>query len=529
MSKQATNITQGLVTAYPLQPQPGNPPKRVVYLYADSNTGKLNAIDSTGGNAFPSAANNVINAKTFNPPTLKFNPYFSIAGGTKDVTIIPSNGSSLQGLDTFTAADVGAAVLLSGCGTNLGDFWTTIASVSDESNCTLTDVCPNAPFSGAAENVYIMVWGPNAGTNLAPAFHDASPAIGQAISAASAIGGECYVPGGAYCYATPLFLGTLDPNQTMAAFYGENGMLSTAVSPDFLARPTLFVAQNPAVAANQGLFTHNQLFGYDSGADFSKFSVLGACYPSTSPGRTSGSEIALWTYGAFNEISVLNSSFTYPLHLRASGNVISGCASGPYGNGGASWFEMDETVVNACAATAFVFDCTPSGAFFNLGGGGTALACVTGSVTHNQGYANAYQFTPNAASNGRITFSNCFVFGSSGGVDLVTGFNVKWCTLTSCATDTGYTTDFNLNSTSTAVGCFGKVNGSITYINTFTKQLSVPSLLLNGSQILNGTGSPNGAVTGNPGDLYLNTSGGAGTTLYVKESGTNSNTGWVGK
>ena len=44
-----------------------------------------------------------------------------------------------------------------------------------------------------------------------------------------------------------------------------------------------------------------------------------------------------------------------------------------------------------------------------------------------------------------------------------------------------------------------------------------------------GVGSPNGAIVGSPGDVYLNTSGGAGTTLYVKESGAATNTGWVGK
>jgi hypothetical protein len=44
-----------------------------------------------------------------------------------------------------------------------------------------------------------------------------------------------------------------------------------------------------------------------------------------------------------------------------------------------------------------------------------------------------------------------------------------------------------------------------------------------------GTGSPNGAVTASPPARYWNRSGGAGTTLYVKESGANTNTGWVGK
>jgi hypothetical protein len=48
-------------------------------------------------------------------------------------------------------------------------------------------------------------------------------------------------------------------------------------------------------------------------------------------------------------------------------------------------------------------------------------------------------------------------------------------------------------------------------------------------QVISGVGSPNGVVSGSPGALYVNTSGGSGTTLYVKESGAGTNTGWVGK
>lgn len=49
-----------------------------------------------------------------------------------------------------------------------------------------------------------------------------------------------------------------------------------------------------------------------------------------------------------------------------------------------------------------------------------------------------------------------------------------------------------------------------------------------GSKILSGSGSPEGAVTAPVGSLYLRSDGGAGTTLYVKQSGSG-NTGWVGK
>lgn len=52
---------------------------------------------------------------------------------------------------------------------------------------------------------------------------------------------------------------------------------------------------------------------------------------------------------------------------------------------------------------------------------------------------------------------------------------------------------------------------------------------LEGLPIFQGSGSPNGAVTASPPALYLNRSGGAGTTLYVKESGAATNTGWIAK
>lgn len=45
---------------------------------------------------------------------------------------------------------------------------------------------------------------------------------------------------------------------------------------------------------------------------------------------------------------------------------------------------------------------------------------------------------------------------------------------------------------------------------------------------ISGTGSPEGVVAAFPGSLYVNLSGGAGTTLYVKQGGSG-NTGWVGK
>lgn len=60
-------------------------------------------------------------------------------------------------------------------------------------------------------------------------------------------------------------------------------------------------------------------------------------------------------------------------------------------------------------------------------------------------------------------------------------------------------------------------------------QQTIQDLLPPRPPITGGTGDPNGVVVGSPGNLYLNRSGGAGTTLYVKETGVNTNTGWVAK
>lgn len=46
--------------------------------------------------------------------------------------------------------------------------------------------------------------------------------------------------------------------------------------------------------------------------------------------------------------------------------------------------------------------------------------------------------------------------------------------------------------------------------------------------LLRGAGSPEGLVTAPIGTIYLRTDGGAGTTLYIKESGTGT-IGWIAK
>lgn len=69
------------------------------------------------------------------------------------------------------------------------------------------------------------------------------------------------------------------------------------------------------------------------------------------------------------------------------------------------------------------------------------------------------------------------------------------------------------------------LNGTFDIVAAGVSQVALGT----GIKISSGTGSPEGVVAGSPGDLYTNTVGGANTTLYVKESGSATKTGWVGK
>jgi hypothetical protein len=70
-------------------------------------------------------------------------------------------------------------------------------------------------------------------------------------------------------------------------------------------------------------------------------------------------------------------------------------------------------------------------------------------------------------------------------------------------------------------------NGTPLYTNSPT--FSFGGTDLTGRTLRTGTQEPNGSVNGHIGDIYLRTSGGPGTTFYVKETGSGTNTGWVGK
>lgn len=51
--------------------------------------------------------------------------------------------------------------------------------------------------------------------------------------------------------------------------------------------------------------------------------------------------------------------------------------------------------------------------------------------------------------------------------------------------------------------------------------------LLNGARVLDGYGTPESAVYGRPGDLFLRRDGATGEGAYVKDTGDNTDTGWI--
>lgn len=75
----------------------------------------------------------------------------------------------------------------------------------------------------------------------------------------------------------------------------------------------------------------------------------------------------------------------------------------------------------------------------------------------------------------------------------------------------------------------GDIGGSAVRVSqVWLNQIDIGSTGSNGVKILAGSGTPEGVVAATVGSLYLRRDGGAGTTLYVKQTGTG-NTGWAAK
>ena len=71
--------------------------------------------------------------------------------------------------------------------------------------------------------------------------------------------------------------------------------------------------------------------------------------------------------------------------------------------------------------------------------------------------------------------------------------------------------------------------GVTPYNGVLNPRAGLGFVLGNGPTMLTGTGSPEGNVAAPIGSQYLRSDGGTGSTLYVKESGGGSASGWAAK
>ena len=86
------------------------------------------------------------------------------------------------------------------------------------------------------------------------------------------------------------------------------------------------------------------------------------------------------------------------------------------------------------------------------------------------------------------------------------------------------------DSTAFVVSTTGRVGVGVTPDATVALSVDSTGIKLSaGALILSGVGSPEGVVAAPLGSMYLNSSGGVGATLWVKESGLSTNTGWAAK
>jgi len=77
----------------------------------------------------------------------------------------------------------------------------------------------------------------------------------------------------------------------------------------------------------------------------------------------------------------------------------------------------------------------------------------------------------------------------------------------------------------------GGLNGPVSIVSSLSvgdNQLGAGSLNVGGANVFAGSGDPNGVVSAPPGSMYLNTAGGTGQSLWIKEAGSGK-TGWIAK
>ena len=150
---------------------------------------------------------------------------------------------------------------------------------------------------------------------------------------------------------------------------------------------------------------------------------------------------------------------------------------------------------------------------------------LRGNTTGGNNTANGFQALlsnttgSNNTANGRSSLSS----NTTGGNNTANGFQALFSNTTGGNnTANGFQALFS-NTTGSDNTALGK--GAEAVSATANNQISIRA---GNTKWYSAAGSPEGVVTAGVGSMYTNNTGGTGTTLYVKESGTG-NTGWVSK
>ena len=177
----------------------------------------------------------------------------------------------------------------------------------------------------------------------------------------------------------------------------------------------------------------------------------------------------------------------------------------------------------------------PSSSFWISGsgkaGGNFTSLIGTGGAHYRMnttGDVNRIAFGLSGTESGSNTGSDFMIWRyTDAGAFVASAFAVQRSTGFIGANETSPGAQFDVRGTSSSTGSALRVRNS-TPTTLFQIDNNGDVTLFNGVKLVTGSGSPEGVVTAPTGSMYLNTAGGASTTLYVKTSGSG-NTGWTAK
>jgi len=270
----------------------------------------------------------------------------------------------------------------------------------------------------------------------------------------------------------------------VAVYSGANWIFSCTVSNVLIQNYTI-----------NGL----NLSGYNGGISgnvMSNIDLIGRSVAGTPNNTQEAVVLGGWSDGVFNQLNIESTNPTEGIYLNTCYSVVFN----------AIHFEVVAPTNNY-------------GGFINASNGCVTINDVS-FTTCTINVANAFYAFRTSGTNTRFIVTGLWESGTTvtspiWGIFTLSGSETGCDMQLISGVYNGFTTIGYSSSTPSKIS---KVNAQVATVN-----------FLSGNNIFTGAGSPNGVVTAAIGSLYLNLNGGSATTLYVKESGASTNTGWVGK